>query len=715
MAIIPLASQGVCRADLDAVAARSGKQEIIEATIFDNVPMATLRASRETAPCTQAAETITARRRRHVYRHAAAGAGATTATATAGATTATTGATPATPATTIGSSAAATTGHAASSAGDPDPGPDATRSDVQSHAVSHPGAFPAVDALRRAVSASFASIRDHVVPPVSDDGTTIRRYSAYVYDALVRRDIPARNRHLAERLADLVRQASVDGYDALHAHFVRDMLIARLPRLPVEVLGDLARLDRRQDESRVAILWQTETYMAGARGVNASNGRLVGIRSEAAAALLSLVGQLAVIHATPKIWSEPVTALMEAARLYKPQRIAAALRSMWDGELLMGDPKTSVTERLVRGVGQLGRQQRFALARMLGLLDGGGDAATLNFARFEKSDLPRLIADPVILAQIRKYIGQLKAALRIVISAGSGRRAAARLRSETGEDAKGLSVPPSCDSESSITKFMSKLSSRYNRLLFWRRPTLAHTANAQIEFILTQLSLRELDQGEAQRVRLLQLMQTVGMKLSRPNLAPLYLELLQRQLCKLDWEQLHAIRDNPVLIQDTDMERNADGGKLILSARLRQAIDREPAYRYAAIALAQILSALRKDQDTSALRHALDMLADAQYHMPAGQSELDCYENALRRLDPAVCKDLHALLNGEAGWRRRAAALLSTMATEPASSRHYRSRQLEALALAVRNCVDDASKEWPLPRVLGRNDDPYVSESSQGR
>lgn len=506
--------------------------------------------------------------------------------------------------------------------------------------------------------------------------TPLRIYSEDLYRALVPSvegmGHPDAAR-IAKALAPLAQWAAADGYAALDAALLRDTLDGRLRGLPLETLSRLSRLAALDDKTRQKILRDVARRLGAKVQADSPKARRAQACLDIASALLDVVGEKCLEHARAMAWQRQVPVAIDAAGRDAAPELEAALRAMWDGDLILRDPAECRADSLVRILFSMPDAQRRALSKAFeSARDAQQGDSPLELA--VRRHLARLEPDLVVREQLLKYVRQLRNAARAM----QGEAPVAAALTAHASDY----LPP----HGSIPKngtFLGRLWGRI-RSAFGGTPKTRDAVRTQ-----TKQLIRHLAGGNGLNAGQLDEWNNATKRLTAKRgdeAQALVDQLIQDRLGKLDGDDLVALsatledlrrstgRDEPL----TDLERISRD----FYSRVRCALEKEKAVRRASRAIATLADALSSRPKD--LLSALDALADAEIDMPGHQSELELYAAGLRRLDPAVKRKLDKRLNGRKGISKYVDGIRRFIGSGPATWHHYRARQLDTLARAAR-------------------------------
>lgn len=532
--------------------------------------------------------------------------------------------------------------------------------------------------------------------PVDSSGTTVRakrhgpplktRCGSF-HRALmqVQQKHPASIKQTARIVVALGRQATAEGYAALQNNLIRDTLKPRLHVHTLDELCALARLADRNDGTRQDLARQIAQVLGTGKRRTAPKAQAAKAQQDVAEALLNFVGELAREHATAKSWDTQIAALLAAAGRGAATEIDAALQDMWSGDEALGDPAEPRQKRLIEYIRRLPADQRQDLAGMLNVSIGPGtsqrQAAAFgrlphHFAMYEQVQMRQLQADGVLRHQMRKYLQDLRAALRGATGNHPPQAdGSVIVQANQASDARN-EFPPRIRRQPGLwTRLRRGLSA-----FFARRATTTNALRTQVRATVSDILKNGSLTGE-QSTELTQAIRNVVAKRGESNATDMLRDHIGAYLDKLDPAQLSSLRKHVAeALSSAPLNRLSGTHPLRrFHAGLARALDQEPGIRHCANALALLTPALRHLKRPDAMLPALDALADARLHLTASQSELDLYEAALARLDPSVRASIRRNLNGRNGVMRHAAAIQANSFSSAPWSR-YRRHQLDVLA-----------------------------------
>jgi hypothetical protein len=508
-------------------------------------------------------------------------------------------------------------------------------------------------------------------------------YSMNVYKLLVSPSGTAGSKQLSTALAALTQRATDEGYDAVVKQLVERTLGPRVHSLPFETLCELGRLKDTDNKTRQAVLSRTADLLGANKRRQTRKVEQAVKQLDVASSLLSAIGELCHEHARAMSWDRQISIALEAARKGQYEQLDAALREMWSGDLLMGEVEQARVSRLMDAVKRLGATQREELAAMLGVTDKSNEPSRI-FDQFKHGYLPRFETDEAIRGQLDKFIEHLRVATRAV------------LRQDM---AGGLGVSPaqpgaasgfeSADYPSAVRprKAIRTTFSRFGDWMaasFRRRPTAHDAVKRHVkQAVQTLIEGGRLTREQIDALRAVN--ERSESKLGHARSDSMLHILVHDRLSKLEPGQLASLAVN---LAEANREVSSLGQELQivrpLYEKLGNALARESGIRRGAAALTRVMNALPRTRHPEELLDALNSLADAQCHALDQQSELDFYEDALRRLGSPAQKALNKRLNGRDGILRYARNIDSLLRPAPSAWSHYRWHQLDTLARAVR-------------------------------
>jgi hypothetical protein len=481
--------------------------------------------------------------------------------------------------------------------------------------------------------------------------------------------------HVAKALVALGQHAIADGYEALEEPLVRRTLA--LHSHPLNALLSLARLADGNDGTRRALVQHMARQLGADKRRVTPQVKLAQRRLDVAEGLLATIGELAREHATAISWDRQVAAAIDAARKGRPQEIDAALRDMWSGDAALAESDRPRIERLVGCINRLPAYQRQQLAKMLGF---GPDAGALarNFARFESSGMSVVEYDTAMRHQMRKYLTHLRAAMAIAMGSHDGMAGLAPPSHGAAAGPGRSTFPPRILRHPTLGASLRRLLPAF----LSRRHTRKMLKN-QVQIAIARL-LREGTLAETSQ-ELHQAISGIDAKLGAPGGASVRRLRIQKCLGELDPAQLSALQSKvtQLLAHSPADTLGQDDPVRRFHGELARGLEREPGIRQCAAALADLSTALRHHRRPQPLLNALDALAEAECQLADPQSEVDFYEDALRRLDPAVKRQIHKHLNGRKGIAPYVQAIDVLTFALPSAWLRYRKHQLYTLARAA--------------------------------
>ncbi|WP_145925357.1 hypothetical protein [Bordetella sp. H567] len=494
----------------------------------------------------------------------------------------------------------------------------------------------------------------------------------------------ASQKNAAIMLAALAQRAEAEGYEAVEKDLVKRVMTPLLHSLSLEALCQLARLNDRDDGLGDQILHDAGKLLGTDKPPQTADGAQARRQSNVASALLGLLAELSREHARAASWDGQVAAALEAARNGQHQRLDAALREMWQGDLLAGDIGTPRSQRLKELVERLAPDQQDALARMLGT-DGAVDAATINFNDFTLRHLGEFETDPTMHRQMLGFIEHLRAASRATLHAGTNAFApAGQPVPQSGADASVFParITPPATLGSTFRRLRQSVASTFRR-----KATTRDAAKTEINKAVLQLIAG--GRLDATHVQALQSVNDkLADKLGRSKGTTFQGVLVQEALSRLSPDQLGQLRASLTAARnDPHVSTGQDTGVKAFYRMLETRLDREAHIRRGAAALNEVLAALQQPRHPEKLVTALDLLADVHVQAPPQQSELDYYADALGRLGDTARATLQKRLKGREDIQRHMRGIRDELIHEPAAWLQYRHGQLNTLSVAARTKV----------------------------